>query len=503
MDCNFGRLFIAGFEGTKLTKDLEEKLKRLNPAGIILYDTNIESKQQVQDLISALKNLLGTNLIITVDQEGGKVERLRKICTSLPSLQALGRASVNLGREQGLLFAREPLIDHSRVLAEELSELGFNLVLAPCADLSSNPLNPIIGTRSLGADPNIVSEQLKVIIQNYKDYGIKSCVKHFPGHGDTSIDSHLALPIQNYSLNEYLEHLKPFIAAIDAGAESVMTAHLISKVDYDSKLKAAHYDLDAIEDPEELGLQQMLIKQELPVSISARVIQEELRSSLGFKGLIISDEITMKALAQYGSYSELAKRMLEAGNNLVTWNSNLDDALQAARYLNEQTREDNKLLYDAYYRSVELLNSYDWQLKSNTPINDKESKMLKIVEAAIEYSKPINEIREIFEEGPTAVLVYDHPKLELDIIKNVFKLDCYKFTGKENSLEFLNKYTNLLILSFQTINNVDEDNFIIRLRNSGQWKILQCSCDMPDRDAEIHLFGGNKVHLQAITRILA
>ncbi len=541
MDCNFGKLFIAGFEGTKLSKELEEKLRELNPAGIILYDTNIESKEQVKELISSLKNLLGNNLIVTVDQEGGKVERLRKINTSLPSLQALGRASIKIGREQGLLFAREPLIDHSSILAEELSELGFSLVLAPCADLSTNPLNPIIGTRSLGSDPNIVSEQLKIIIQTYRDYGIKSCVKHFPGHGDTSIDSHLALPVQNYSLNEYLEHLKPFISAIDCGVESVMSAHLISKIDYDSKLEAAHYalDQDSIEDPKELGLKEMQVKQELPASISARVIQEELRRSLGFKGLVISDEITMKALAQYGSYPELAKKMLEAGNNLITWNTNLDDALQAAHYLNEQSREDSKLLYDAYYRSLELLGNYDWQSKTNIPITNKESKMLKIIENAIEWNKPVSEIRNMLREGATAVLVYDHPKLELDIIKNIFKLDSYKFTGKESSLEFLDTYTNLLILSFQTINNIDEDDFIIQLRNSqslfeklpdarhvspenaeltktsmsssrdehndadgtlriGSWNIIQCSCDMPDESAEVYLFGANKVHLEAL-----
>ncbi len=476
MDPNFGKLFVIGFEGIKLTKDIEEKLREINPAGVIFYDTNIESKAQVQELINSLKNLLGDNLIITVDQEGGKVERLRKINTSLPSLQALGRASINMGREQGLLFAREPLIDHSSILANEIAELGFNLVLAPCADLSTNPLNPIIGTRSLGADPNIVSEQLKVIIQTYREYGIKSCVKHFPGHGDTSIDSHLALPVQNYTLNEYLEHLKPFIAAIDCGAESVMSAHLISKTDYDS--------------------------QELPASISAKLIQEELRTSLGFKGLVISDEITMKALAQYGSYPELAKRMIEAGNNLVTWNTNLDDALQASRYLNDQARENNKALYDAYYRSIELLNGYQWQPKPGMPINDinnKNSKMLKIIESAIEWSKPINEIRELLREGSTAVLIYDHPKLELDIIKNIFKLDCYKFTGKETSLEFLNAYANLLILSFQTVNNIAEDNFIIQLRQAGQWSIIQCSCDMPDKGAEVHLFGGNRVHFRAVS----
>ncbi len=109
----------------------------------------------------------------------------------------------------------------------------------------------------------------------------------------------------------------------------------------------------------------------------------------------------------------------------------------------------------------------------------------------------------MLREGATAVLVYDHPKLELDIIKNIFKLDCYKFTGKETSLEFLNAYANLLILSFQTINNIDEDNLIISLRNTSSWNIIQYSCDMRDEGAEVDLFGGNKIHLQAVTKFLA
>lgn len=496
MDCNFGRLFIVGFEGTKLNKALEAKLQDLNPAGIIFYDTNIESAEQVRELIRSLKNLLGANLIVTVDQEGGKVERLRKVTTSLPSLQALGRASIRLGREQGLLFAREPLINHSSVLAEELSELGFNLVLAPCADISTNPLNPIIGTRSLGADPTIVSEQLKIIIQTYQEYGVKSCAKHFPGHGDTSIDSHLALPVQQHSLDEYLLQLKPFISAIEAGAESVMMAHLITSYLVDSQDSLVYNDTQLANFSVELSGQ-------LPASISPGMIQYELRNSLGFKGLVISDEITMKALAQYGTYAELSQKMLEAGNNLVIWNTNLDDALQAARYLNGKTKEDNKLLYDSYYRSIELLKLDSWEAQSQASgLIDKEEKMLKIVEAAIHWNKSSNEIRESLEAKPTAVLIYDHPKLEMDVIKAVLDLDAYKFSGKETSLEFLEPYDNLLVLSFQTINNIDQDNFIIQLRNQGCFNVVQCSCDMPDNGAEVYLFGANKVHYRALAAAL-
>ncbi len=471
MPHKFGKLFIIGFEGTKLTKDLEKKLLELEPAGVIFYDTNIESTEQVKTLINGIKSLLGANLIITVDQEGGKVERLRKICTSLPSLQALGKASKTVGEEYGLEFMPELLIDHSSVLAEELANLGFNLVLAPCADLSTNPLNPIIGTRSLGSDSKLVSKQLRVIIDTYKQYGIKSCVKHFPGHGDTSIDSHLALPVQNYTGSSYQEHLEPFISTIDHDVESVMVAHLVSSL------------LD-----------------EVPATISSAVIKSELRERLRFQGLVISDEITMKALSQYGNYTELAEKMLIAGNNLITWNTNLDEALEVARNLSTNP---SKELADAYHQSLKLLASYQWQTKTSDPVENKETKMLRIVENAITWHKPFNELSKSLSQGKTAVLVYDHPKLELPVIQNMFKYDCYQFSGKETSTTFLANYSNLIILSFQTINNSDQDGFIKQLRSDGNWNIVQCSCDMPDMGAELDLFGGNKAHIQGLLSKLA
>lgn len=462
---NFGQLFIVGFEGTELSPELATKLKALDPAGIIFYDTNIASKEQVIKLIKDLKSILGEDLIITVDQEGGKVQRLRKVATNLPSLQALGRAAIT---------NPEFLVDHSRVLASELYELGFNLVLAPCADLATNPLNPIISTRSLGADPDLVSEQLQVIIQTYQESGIKTCVKHFPGHGDTSIDSHLALPVQNYSPEDYTKHLEPFIAAISAGVDTVMIAHLISQAGQD------------------------------PASISAELIHGELRVGLGFTGLVLSDEITMKALNAYGNYSELSRRLIDAGNNLVIWNSNLDDAIEAASYLNKLDSETNERLYQNYFTSIALLANYrenKLSAKLKAPVN-KEELMLNIAKAAMEFSVNFQKTKEHWSLDQAAVLVFKHPKLEADSIKSTFQLDTFVFDGTETSFEFISSYKNLLVLSFQTVNNSMQKSFIEKLRAENKWNIIQASCDSPDHCAEINLYGAAKVHYLALKNMI-
>ena len=143
--------FIVGFPGTILTSELKTKLLEIEPPGIILYDTNIESREQVKKLTQDLKDLLGENLLISVDQEGGKVERLRKISPSLLSMLALGEIEQSIN---GDIFSV-----YSELLAQDLMDLGFNLVYAPCLDLNSNSKNPIIGTRSLGSSPSQVSRQ--------------------------------------------------------------------------------------------------------------------------------------------------------------------------------------------------------------------------------------------------------------------------------------------------------------------------------------------------------
>ena len=185
MVVNFGKTFIVGFEGEELTEELASKLKKIDPAGIILFDTNLKNSEKVKKLNSDLKALLGDDLFISVDQEGGKVQRLRNVSYELPSLLSVGITSRNSTNENSFIFSREVLINYSKALAHQLKELGFNFVYGPCADLNIEKTNPIIGSRSLGDDYRIVSEQLKVIIEELKKENILTCAKHFPGHGDS------------------------------------------------------------------------------------------------------------------------------------------------------------------------------------------------------------------------------------------------------------------------------------------------------------------------------
>ena len=460
---NFGKLFIIGFDSLVLTEELKEKLLKLEPAGVILYDCNIESKDQVKKLISDLKNLLGEDLLVSVDQEGGKVQRLRKICTDLPSLKALGIAAQ---KDESYLEL------HSRTLAIELVELGFNLVYAPCADLNTNPANPIIGSRSLGKEPAIVSKQLTKIHNSYRDSGLISCAKHYPGHGDAGVDSHLDLPLIKRTKEENDFHLRPFKALIKNNIEMIMIAHLV-------------------------------INEGLPASINPEIINK-LRKELDFKGIVISDEITMKALSQFGDYSKIAELLIKAGNNLIIWNTNLDDALRTADYLNILSQTDKELkrhcelsLKIIHRHCEEWQNCYDVAIQTKNPKLDCDASlaMTEIAKLGIEIKnkKPIS-----LEDF--VIVINNHPKLEKETILS--------------SLRGMNEVNDVAI---QTINEsrINSNKFAIliefQIKDSelklihGQIKpenLLHVSTDICHPEADICLNGASVSHYQALKKLL-
>jgi len=466
MQVNFGKLFIVGFEGLELDQATSAKLKEIDPAGVILYDCNIQHPDQVKKLIQGLKSLLGEDLIVSVDQEGGKVERLRKVSVSLPSMQALGRASSFLGNSG---FDPEPIIDYSNALASSLQELGFNMVFAPCVDLATNPLNPIIGTRSLGSNEDLVSSQANLIIKTLQASQIIACAKHFPGHGDTSKDSHLELPTVQFKPKEFLKHLKPFKSAILAGVKTIMIAHVLIKNSSDSK-----YIFD-----------------DLPASLSKRLIHYHLRKELGFSGVVVSDEITMKALSAYGNYSEISQKMIEAGNNLIIWNSNLDDALKSARDLNSTLSID---LINNYHASL----SYIQNLKITNPLPSSSSlsmdfKMVNICRRAL--SNPM----EVKLPPEPDIYIFNHPKLELEVFKEVFvQSNNFIQYSDSSDLESLRSNPNpVLLFSFQLVNYPDVLSILKTIKNTKK-NLIIISVDQEDDIADIHLYGANRAHLNAL-----
>lgn len=268
------RLLTVGFPGTQLCGALEELLDR-GVGGVVLFARNIDTPEQVASLVADIKRRAGRPLFVSVDQEGGAVRRLRRGFTWVPPMRALGEANdPALAEQVGYL------------LGSELRAVGIDVDYAPVLDVDTNPDNPVIGQRSFSRDPHVVARLGVALARGLEAAGVASCGKHFPGHGDTSQDSHRELPRLPHDLSrlEAVE-LVPFRAAIAAGMPSLMTAHVVFEA------------LDS----------------EYPATMSSRVLNGMLRGTLGYRGLVVTDDLEMKAIADHYGYEEAAIRGLEAG----------------------------------------------------------------------------------------------------------------------------------------------------------------------------------------------
>src|SRR5450432_3166660 len=274
LETQAARLSTVGFYGKTSTPDLEKLVAR-GVGGVIFFARNVGQPAEVAELTSAIKRQAGRPLFLALDQEGGQVSRLRQGFTEIPPMRAVGvSGSATLAREVGALIGRE------------VRAVGFDMNYAPVLDIDTNPDNPIIAARSFGRTPELVSELGVALAQGLESAGVAACGKHFPGHGDTSQDSHLELPRLPHSL-ERLEQveLKPFAAAIKAGIASLMTAHVIFE------------QLDPV----------------YPATMSGPVLQGILRDQMGYDGLIVSDDIEMRAIADHYGVEETVVRGLDAG----------------------------------------------------------------------------------------------------------------------------------------------------------------------------------------------
>ena len=281
-----GQLLVAGFPGTSVTPEIVELIERQHVGNIILFARNVGTPEQLLALTTDLQQAARKAghrypLLISIDQENGVVRRLKEGTTGFPGSMALGAA----GSEE---------LVHAVALAtgRELRALGVNMNLAPVLDVNNNPANPVIGVRSFGEDPRQVAHFGVAAMRGYQDAGVLSCVKHFPGHGDTAVDSHLGLPIIPHS-RERLEavELVPFRAAVEAGADAVMSAHV--------------------------ALPQLTGQEGVPATISPAVIQGLLRDALSYDGVVASDCLEMQAIADTVGTERGAVLALLAGIDLV------------------------------------------------------------------------------------------------------------------------------------------------------------------------------------------
>jgi beta-N-acetylhexosaminidase len=313
-----GRLLIAGFDGAAIPIELRSVAKEFGLGGVILFARNVVEPEQVAELaFEAARLVPDLPLWVSIDQEGGRVARLKAPFTEWPPMATLGRSDdVSLAER----FAR--------ALAAELKAVGISLDYAPVLDVHTNPKNPVIGDRALAETPETVARLGAAIVRTLQDAGIAACGKHFPGHGDTSADSHHELPLVEHPPDRLRAiEFVPFKAAIEAGVAAIMTAHVFVP------------SLDETR----------------PATLSKRIVTTVLREELGYDGIILSDDLEMKAIAQEYAVPEAAVQAIEAGcDGLLICSGNHDTqaaSLEAIVHAVEEERLRLSRVEDALARN--------------------------------------------------------------------------------------------------------------------------------------------------------
>ncbi len=329
-------MFIMGFPG----KVLCEKNKNIQKAiqaglgGVILFSENIESYEQTAGLAQNLQNTAQIPLFISIDQEGGRVERTINVKNKIKYL-----SPKELAATANPKYARI----QAEVMSEELKFMGINMNFAPVLDVNTNPDNPIIGSRAFSSCPNKVMEFAKPFYCGFMENSIIPVVKHFPGHGDTGKDSHLSMPVLDLSLKELENvHIKPFIRAITDGVDAVMVSHV-------------HYKAFNAEP--------------VPASLSKTIINDYLRRKIGFSGLVVSDDMVMGGIKNYFDSYEACLKGIKAGIDLFIYKHSTDETLKIIESLHEAVLKGDlpeERIDDSVKRILLCKQKYDIQQKAGT-----------------------------------------------------------------------------------------------------------------------------------------
>ena len=344
-----GQLLLAGIEGTTAGEDAVHAVQALQVGGVILFRRNIESCAQTARLVSDLKALNGDHapLLISADEEGGPVSRMpAEEVLDLPSASYFGKFE-----DPELAFSL------GQALAAQCAAIGVNTDFAPVADVWSNPENTVIGKRAYGTDPALVAALVPRVAEGLTSGGVIPVVKHFPGHGDTAVDSHYDLPVVTKTREE-LEALEliPFRAAMDGEVPAVMVAHLLVKE----------------------------IDDTLPATLSPKVVDGLLRTELGFGGVVFTDDLTMGAIANTYGMGEAAVLAFEAGCDVLLvchGADNLNSAYEALLEAVNSGRVSLARLDDSVYRILTLKAEY---ALTNAPVPEPDTDALnKLLEPLV------------------------------------------------------------------------------------------------------------------------
>ena len=322
-----GQLVFVGLDGMEPDERAVELIENYYVGGFILFKKNIKSIEQTVKLTNSLKNINSKNsipLFIGADEEGGRVSRLPKELVKTPK-----------AREIGTIDDEKFSYEIGKLLGKSLSALGINMDFAPVLDIHSNLKNTVIGDRAYGTTTEIVSKHGILVMDGIMDSNVIPVIKHFPGHGDTYVDSHIDLPVVNKTIDELEElELIPFENAIKNGADVVMMGHiLLTNID-----------------------------EEYPASLSERIINGILREKLKFNGVVVTDDMTMGAIAQNYDIGDASVRSLKAGSDMVLVCFEYEKQMEVLNVIMEAINN-NEISQDEIdkkvYRILKLKEKYD------------------------------------------------------------------------------------------------------------------------------------------------
>lgn len=302
LDIKIGQMIMAGFPSKMYDEHLKSLIEEKKIGNIILFSRNLGSTDEIIALTRSVQRNMMDNIgipaFLSVDQEGGTVTRIHEGVTFFPGNMAFTASGL-----------KEATISQGEIVGKELRNLGINLVLAPVLDVNNNPDNPVIGVRSYGDNPEVVSRLGTNFIKGLHTGGVAATAKHFPGHGDTSIDSHLDLPIVKHDMKRLMKiELPPFIKAINEGVDMIMSCHILF--------------------PE-------IEEKNLPATLSYKVITKLLKERLGFQGIVITDCMEMNAIASYYGTENAAVMAVKAGADIICISHSLKAQLNSHTRIKE------------------------------------------------------------------------------------------------------------------------------------------------------------------------
>lgn len=347
IDEKIAQMLIVYYIGDEYDENLSNIIKEVKPGGFILMSDNITTYDRTLNFVKGMQNDSDIPMIISTDEEGGSVQRIKGIrdisVTDIPYMYYLGQTKdKNLAYKVG------------EIIANELRTIGVNLTYAPVMDIYSNPNNTVIGKRSFGSDPNTVYDMATSLKNGIEDNLVNTCIKHFPGHGDTETDSHFETPIINKTLDE-LENsdLLPFIKSIN-DTNMIMVGHIaLPKITNSS----------------------------IPASLSKEIVTDLLKNKYNYKGLVITDALNMRSLTNNYSDKEIYTMAINAGVDLLLMPNGSKNAI---KYIKEAI-DDEEIDINTINESVRKILTYKYS-------NIKENYLDKSYLNKNEYSNVLNQI---------------------------------------------------------------------------------------------------------------